>query len=176
MVLRSHYNGRMVARPRRLRRGGGMMGRPAALHGPGEGTQGEAVGYRVVPRAAEGLTPCHTAQGQQAPPDGAEAPQRRDRIAGAGGGKPASGRNKRGDALLIKPDGQDQQLTAYFFQEKPQPFHALPASRTAEGAAVNAAICPSIACCTGCILQWEVRLRATKIKSYPCGSCASSPV
>jgi len=78
------------------------------LLGAGKGAQGKAMGHRIVPRAAKGLAPCHTAQGQQAPPDGAKAPQRRDRVAGAGGGKSASGRNKGGDALLVEPDGQDQ--------------------------------------------------------------------
>ena len=55
------------------------------LLGAGKGAQGKALGHRIVPRAAKGLAPCHTAQGQQAPPDGAKAPQRRDRVAGAGG-------------------------------------------------------------------------------------------
>ena len=44
----------------------------------GKGAQGKALGHRIVPRAAKGLAPCHTAQGQQAPPDGAKAPIRRD--------------------------------------------------------------------------------------------------
>lgn len=141
----------------------GRVCRLLFLQGARKGTQGKALGNGIVPRTAEGLTPCQTADGQQAPPNGPEAPQRRDRIAGAGGGKPASGRNEGGDALLIDPDGQDQKLAAYFFEQLPQPFHGVSVSLF--GASHRAVIWRSIISCTGCILQWAVRLRATKMKS-----------
>ena len=141
----------------------GRVCRLLFLQGAGKGAQGKALGDGIVPRAAKGLTPRQSADGQQAPPNGSEAPQRRDRVAGAGGGKPASGRDKGGDALLIDPDGQDQKLAAYFFEELPQPLHGVSVSPF--GAPHRAVIWRSINSCTGCILQWAVRLRATKMKS-----------